>query len=258
MKTYDTPSAMPLILDAQSDATSIGELMDELEHLSPEEAKKASEADLKLPCSKWEEIYEARCPDMQALSAKARDIARGRDALFHGTRYRGLILATGFLKFVPPEHAIAFTRSPEVAAHFATLPRDDDEGAAAIFVFDRASLKTRYKLECVDNGWKTDPSKFDESWRAEHDEFEEQVFARDVEIAPHLIGLVTAPEVSLTSKARAFRRAAALRLALEAADCSCGMRWRTCTECKLKQLLNAAKQLERRYPGILEWSELPD
>src|SRR5579872_2666644 len=28
--------------------------------------------------------------DRQALSAKAREIARGRDVLFHGTRYRGL------------------------------------------------------------------------------------------------------------------------------------------------------------------------
>ena len=38
-----------------------------------------------------------------------------------------------------------------VAAHFATLPRDDDEGAGAILVFDRSSLNTRYKLECIDN-----------------------------------------------------------------------------------------------------------
>jgi len=83
---------------------------------------------------------------------------------------------------------VAFTRSPEVAAHFATLLRDEDEGVGAIFVFDRTSLKTRYKLECVDKGWKTDPSKLTESWRAAYDQFEEQVFARNVEIAPHFIG----------------------------------------------------------------------
>jgi len=33
------------------------------------------------------------------------------------------------------------------------LQRDDDEEAGAILVFDRASLKTLYKLECIDDGW---------------------------------------------------------------------------------------------------------
>ena len=65
---------------------------------------------------------------------------------------------------------MAFSRSPRVAAHFATLPRDDDEGVGAILVFDRPSLKTRYKLECIDNGWATDASEFNEFWRDKHDE----------------------------------------------------------------------------------------
>jgi hypothetical protein len=59
-------------------------------------------------------------------------------------------------------------------------------------VFDRASLRARYKVECVDDGWKAEPSKFNEFWRATHDEFEEQIWSRNVEIAPHLIGLISA------------------------------------------------------------------
>jgi len=35
------------------------------------------------------------------------------------------------------------------------FPRDDDEGSGAILIFDRASLKTRYKLEChADQCWR--------------------------------------------------------------------------------------------------------
>ena len=187
----------------------------------------------------------------QALSARARAIARGQDALFHGTRYRGLILASGFLKAaeVGP-NCVCFSRAPEVAAFSATLPRDDDEGSGAILIFDRASLKTRYKLECYADRWPRDGQIVDE--------FEERVYIRDVEIASHLIGLVSTPMTNLTSKLRAFRRGAAIRLAREAADYSRGVRWKTCGECKQKQLAKAAEQLERRYPGILEWSEIPE
>jgi hypothetical protein len=85
----------------------------------------ASGADLELLCAETLENDEvARHVDRQALSAKAQEIARGRDALFRGTRYRGLVLASGYLASSPPERAVAFTRSPDVAAHFATLPRD--------------------------------------------------------------------------------------------------------------------------------------
>ena len=184
--------------------------------------------------------------DRQALSAKAREIARGRDALFHGTRYRGLILASGFLKAAEVgANCVSFSRSPEVAAFSAILPREDDDRSGAILIFDRASLKTRYKLECHADGWRRDGRIVDE--------FEERVYVRDVEIGSHLIGLVTAPKASLTSKARAFRRAAALRLARKAADCSCGKRWKTCDECKQEQFEKAAEQLERTHPGISEW-----
>jgi hypothetical protein len=99
------------------------------------------------------------------------------------------------------------------------LPRDDDEGVGAILVFDRSSLKTRYKLECIDNGWATDASEFNEFWRAMHDEFEEHVFARDVEIALHLIAMISTPIASLSHKQRAVNRAMELRFDHKTADC---------------------------------------
>jgi hypothetical protein len=189
-----------------------------------------------------EDANGAHC---QALSANARKIARGRDALFHGTRYRGLILASGFKAAEVGANCVSFSRSPEVAAFSAILPREDDERSGAILIFDRASLKTRYKLECHADSWERDGQIVDE--------FEERVYVRDVEIGSHLIGLVTVPKASLTSKARAFRRAAALRLARQAADCSCGMRSKTCAKCKKKQFEKGAEQLERTHPGISEW-----
>ena len=50
---------------------------------------------------------------------------------------------------------MSFTPSPEVAAHWATLPRDDYAGTGAILVFDQPSLKTRYKLECINDRWES-------------------------------------------------------------------------------------------------------
>ena len=170
------------------------------------------------------------------LSKKAREIARGQDVLYHGTRYRESILKSGFLKAF---QAVSFTRSPEVAAYWAaSVPRDDDEGAGAILVFDRASLRTRYRLECHADGW------------ARIDEFEERVRARNVEIAPHLIGLVTASMASLSPKARNVKRERELWLSEETADCSCGSRWRTCSDCRAERAEKTAEQLERAYPGI--------
>ena len=93
-----------------------------------------STAELNSPSAPPESDEAVRSTEMLSLSAKAREIARGRDALFHGTRYRA-ILASGFLRAaeVGP-NCVCFSRSPEVAAFSATLPRDDDEGSGAIFV----------------------------------------------------------------------------------------------------------------------------
>jgi hypothetical protein len=87
-------------------------------------------------------------PQKRFLREKARALAWGQDVLFHGTRYRESILASGILKFTPTANTLSFTRSPDVAAHWAALPRDDEEQAGTILVFDRSSLRARYKLEC--------------------------------------------------------------------------------------------------------------
>ena len=63
------------------------------------------------------------------LAFQTRAIARGRDVLYHGTRYRELILASGLLA-LSNSGGVYFTRDVETAVHWATLPRDDEgEGA---------------------------------------------------------------------------------------------------------------------------------
>jgi hypothetical protein len=66
---------------------------------------------------------------------------RGRDVLYHGTRYRESIIASGLLA-LSNSGGVYFTRDVGTAVHWATLPRDhEDEGA--ILVLDRPSLKAR-------------------------------------------------------------------------------------------------------------------
>jgi hypothetical protein len=194
--------------------------------------------------------YDGVEAQTQFFREKARALARGQDVLFHGTRYRESVLASGILRFPPGAQTLSFTRSPDVAAHWAALPRDDDEGAGAVLVFDRASLRARYKLECVDDSWEADPSEFNEFWRAKHDEFEEQVWGRNVEIAPHLIGLISAPIEPRSGKARAIKRAIELQRARDAAECVCGASWQTCPDCKAARAAKTAEHLEKTHPGI--------
>jgi hypothetical protein len=136
------------------------------------------------PAPLGENYWTPDNPKARALLTMARQIARGQDVLFHGTRYRNSILASGIVKFSESESfGVSFSRSPGSATYWATLPRDDDEGNGAIFIFDRRSLQSRYKLECHADSW------------ALVNEFEERVVARNVEIARHMIGLVALPVV---------------------------------------------------------------
>ena len=81
---------------------------------------------------------------------------------------------------------MSFTRSPEVAAYFALLGRDDDEGRGSVFIFDRQSLERRYKVEAnPEVDWHTN-TLF-------HDEAEEEIWANVIDIGNHLIGLVSGP-----------------------------------------------------------------
>jgi hypothetical protein len=199
--------------------------------------------------------FEQYKPQKRFLLEKVKALARGQNVLFHGTRYRESILASGVLRCSPGVETLSFTRSPHVAAHWGALPRDDEEQAGAIFVFDRTSLRARYKLECVDNGWEAEPSRFNEFWRADHDECEEQVWGRNVEIAPHLIGLISAPMEPRSPKGRAIKRAMELQRARDAAECVCGASWQRCPDCKAATAEKQANQLDRAHPGISKlWS----
>jgi hypothetical protein len=191
------------------------------------------------PAPLGENYWTPDNPEARALVKMARQIARGRDVLFHGTRYRHSILARGILKFSEfGSFGVSFSRSPEAAAYWASMPRDDDEGNGAIFIFDRRSLQSRYKLECHADSW------------ALVNEFEERVVARNVEIGPHMIGLVASPISRQPSKARATARAARMQVDQTAADCSCGMRWNTCSECLEEQHSKILDQLRRTHPAV--------
>ena len=130
----------------------------------------------------------------------ARKLATNRDVLYHGTRYRQSILKTETL-FRPEVgvDAVSFTRSPEVAAYWALLNRDDDEGRGSILVCDRQSLASRYKIKC-------NPQVYWHSDTTFHDEAEEQIFDNVTKIGDHLIGIVSGPTVKLSQRHKILNR----------------------------------------------------
>jgi hypothetical protein len=121
------------------------------------------------------------------LASVARETAMNRDVLYHGTRYPQLILRTGVLfRAESGGTKVCFTRAAEVAAYWALLERDDDEGRGAILILDRQSLDRRYKL--VPN-----PQAY---WHTEtlfHDEAEEEIWDDVTDIDKYLIGFVSGP-----------------------------------------------------------------
>lgn len=134
------------------------------------------------------------------LALLARKLATNRDVLYHGTRYRQSILKTETL-FRPEVgvDAVFFTRSPEVAAYWALLKRDDDEGRGSILVCDRQSLASRYKIKC-------NPQVYWHSDTTFHDEAEEQIFDNVTKIGDHLIGIVSGPTVKLSQRHKILNR----------------------------------------------------
>jgi hypothetical protein len=119
------------------------------------------------------------------LVGEARAIARGFDVLYHGTRHPQSVLRTNMLLSSYPGTAqVSFTRSADVAAHFASLERDYDEDEGAILVLDRSSLRCRYRLEPRhDPIWDTPEIQWDE--------MEECVWSRNVDdLHRHLLGVV--------------------------------------------------------------------
>ena len=78
------------------------------------------------------------------LAGIARQKAMNQDVLYHGTRYAKSILKRGALfRSAFGDQKVCFTRFAEVAAYWALVERDDDEGRGSIFIFDRNSLGRR-------------------------------------------------------------------------------------------------------------------
>ena len=116
------------------------------------------------------------------LAKRSRSLAVGISPLFHGTRYPNAILESGMLQpSSVGDTVVCFSRSPEEAAFWATLPRDDDEGHGAVMVFDRNRLSMRYRLEI----WHDDMAQVDEQ--------EERIWDRDVLLTAGLIGVASHP-----------------------------------------------------------------
>jgi len=134
------------------------------------------------------------------LAGMARQKAMDRDALYHGTRFTELILKTGVLLSPDTGHPkVSFTRSPEVAAYWALLERDYDEGRGSVFVFDRRSLERRYKVEANPKVYWYTKTLF-------HDEAEEAIWANVIDIGNHLIGLVSGPAGDRSHKHKTLNR----------------------------------------------------
>jgi hypothetical protein len=118
------------------------------------------------------------------LASLARQLAMDRQVLYHGTRYAELILKTKvLLRSAAGDQKICLTRSALVAAYFALMPRDDDDGCGSILVFDQPSLNCRYKIEPVSEVY----------WHTEtlfHNEQEEEIRENVTNINEYLVGLV--------------------------------------------------------------------
>jgi hypothetical protein len=130
----------------------------------------------------------------QRLVQLSRQLAGRRPVLFHGTRSPASIVRSGMLLFATSgDPVISFSRSPEVAAYWADVPRDDDEGRGAVFVFDRRSLAARYRIKPFhDRIWDKPPYR--------NDEMEERVWLTNIAIAPHLIGFVETASPEMTNQ----------------------------------------------------------
>ena len=128
--------------------------------------------------------------DAQRELANEARKAMSHDVLYHGTRYSRLILTTGMLlRARSGERKVCFTRSPEVAAYWALLKRDDDEYRGAILVLDRNSLERAYAIQII-------PGPFWHTRSLFHDEAEEAIWDDVSDLARHLIGLVRERELA--------------------------------------------------------------
>jgi hypothetical protein len=120
------------------------------------------------------------------LASLARRMAMNQNVLYHGTGYPQSILRTGVLfASDPSDPKVSLTRSPEVAAYFALLPRDDREERGAILIFDRERLRCRYRIYPVQE-------REVEIWYR-HNEAEEELWGHLIDVSNYLIGFVSEP-----------------------------------------------------------------
>lgn len=121
------------------------------------------------------------------LANMARQKAANLDVLYHGTRHAQSIMKTGALfHTMPGEQKVCLTRSAEVAAYWASIKRDCDEGRGSILIFDRQSLERRYKVVPNPEVWWHTKTIF-------HDEAEEEIWETVTDVHDHLIGFVCGP-----------------------------------------------------------------
>ena len=79
------------------------------------------------------------------------------------------------------------------------MVRDDDEGRASIFVFDRRSLGCQYKLESNHKAFWLNNTLF-------HDEAEEEIWDNVVDFGKYLVGLVSGQMVARSHKHKMLNR----------------------------------------------------
>jgi hypothetical protein len=132
------------------------------------------------------------------LAGLAREAAMNRDVLYHGTRYAQSILKMGVLFHSRTGH-VCLTRSAEVAAYWALLERDDDEGRGSIFILDRHSLERRYKIDANPEVYWHSKTRF-------HDEAEEEILDNVVDVGNHLIGVVSGPTIRRSQRTKTLNR----------------------------------------------------
>jgi hypothetical protein len=123
--------------------------------------------------------------DREVVMARlSRKIGRGRDAIYHGTRHLPIVMRAGKLHPPSSDNAVFFTRSPEIAAYWASfMGYEADQFSGGVLVLDRASLARSYRLELT---------RYAEDWT---DEREESIWGRVVNFRRHLIGVVRAADV---------------------------------------------------------------
>jgi hypothetical protein len=123
----------------------------------------------------------------RVMARLAKNIGRGRDVIYHGTRALPEVMRAG--KLIPPdlaERAVFFTRSPEVAAYFACLRGEKKERRSpGVLILDRSSLRQCYRLE---------PNRYDHFHG--RNEREEAVWGRIVSFRRHLVRVVSEANVS--------------------------------------------------------------